>query len=113
MCIDIVVTHAAVANPEHLAANARHQGTAAKAAEARKYTKYYNCKVLYPFAIETGGRLGEVAKAVIKRLAPTRPADRTQAINDLHAQISHAVQLHNALMIMHRENPPHPRLTKT
>ena len=103
MCIDMVITHPAVADPCELVGNSRHQGNAAKGAESRKYQKYPECRVLYPFAMETGGRLGQVAKGVIKRFAPPKAADRTRAINELHTQLSHVVQIHNAYMILRAE----------
>jgi len=98
--IDVVVTHAAAADEVAMARAAQVDGAAAAAAERRKRARYPQAVGLVPFALETGGRPGAAARGLVRRLAPTEPALRTEAIGDLWQSLGVVVQRANALRVL-------------
>ena len=97
--LDVAVTHAVSSVAGRLARAAMEDGVSACREESHKRNKYYNAVGLVPFVFETGGRIGPAARALVRRLAPTEPAHRTAAINNLWQTLEVAMQKHNAIMI--------------
>eukprot|EP00972_Heterocapsa_arctica_P037575 5530263-Heterocapsa_arctica.AAC.1 len=55
----------------------------ARIREGAKRERYRTAQNLVPFVNETGGRVGEAARAMACRLAATAPTERSAAIADL------------------------------
>jgi hypothetical protein len=68
MLVDVTVVNAYAGDAAFRAACARRDGHAARRASIAKRAKY-DAEDLVPFALETGGRLGVDARALLKRLA--------------------------------------------
>ena len=68
--------------------------------EGVKRSKYHLATGLVPFILETAGRIGPAARAMVRRLAPTEPAARSAAISSLWQSISVILQKHNGRLIL-------------
>ena len=68
MLIDVVVSSPYAGGPEFRAACARRDGHACRRAAIAKRQRYPT-EDLVPFAVETGGRLGADARALLARMA--------------------------------------------
>jgi hypothetical protein len=100
--VDVAVTHPVSVDAARLARAALTNGAAARIREGTKRERYRTAQNLVPFVIETGGRVGEAARALACRLAPTAPTERSAAIADLWQTVSVTVQKHNAIMLLAR-----------
>ena len=98
--VDVAVTHAASANAPRLARAALVNGAAARTREGTKHARYQNATDLVPFVLETGGRVGAAARAMVQRLAPVVPEMRSAAVGALWRGASARVQKANAMMAL-------------
>ena len=98
--VDVMVTHAVSGDVERLARAALGDGAAADAAESKKRSTYRNARGLVPFIFETGGRVGVSGLAMVRRLAPTDPVQRSACIGGLWQTLQVALQRHNALILL-------------
>ena len=100
MLLDVAVVHAVSADQSRLARAALLAGAPARGREDSKRERYRDAVGLVPFVLETGGRVGEAARAMARHVAPTDPAERTQAISDLWRAVAVDVQKANAIMLL-------------
>ena len=96
---DVVVCSPASTDGSRTLRNARTNGAAAEAAEKGKRRRYPHPE-LTPLAVETLGRLGEVAAAFARRWATREPAKRSLAIASFYRRIAAALQQHNGDMLI-------------
>jgi hypothetical protein len=73
---------------------------AAAAAAARMKRSSYPEIPLFPFAVETYGRLGEEARGLAQLLAPKDKTKRSEAIAGFYQDVSSSVQKGNADAIL-------------
>ena len=88
--VDVTIVNATVT--EYLKrGSASADGVAARAAERSKRTKYSGVRIV-PFVVEEHGRLGEDALKLVRRLAPTDPAERSRAIAELYQDLGSIIR---------------------
>ena len=68
-----------------------NNGVAASLAEQGKHRRY-NAGIVHPFAVESHGRFGEEARALIRILAPESALERSVAIGRLHQALAATLQ---------------------
>ena len=90
LLVDVTVVSPLAGGVDFVAACARRDGHAARRAAIAKRQKY-DSPDLIPFAIETGGRLGEDARALLKRLA-AEGDDPEKELISLYKAISTTIQ---------------------
>ena len=92
--VDVTIV-SALARESLSSGAARVDGIAATIAARKKRAKYPNVDVT-PFAIEEHGRLGNDALALVRRLAPSAPDERSRALRQLYQSLGSIVQRHSA-----------------
>ena len=98
--IDVRVASPVSTDPGRLARAALIDGVMAAEHERDKLRRYPHAANLVPFVIETGGRIGTLARAFARRHAPKEPEMRSRAISCLWHDVSAVCQRHNALMCL-------------
>ena len=100
--IDVAIVEAGAGMPHELSRRARQDGEAATREEDEKRRRYPGPD-LVPFVLETGGRLGEAAEALIRSVAPKDPAERSAAIASAKRSLSSLLQMGNAEAVIGAE----------
>lgn len=88
--IDVVIVSPLAGGAAHRRACARRDGHAARHAECTKRTRYPTAD-LVPFALETGGRIGNSARAFVIRMAEATERPATERLR-LYRAISSTLQ---------------------
>ena len=109
--IDVTIVNSAAAEYISKGAASR-EGAAASAAEQAKRNKYPGIYVT-PFVLEEHGHIGDSAVRFIKTIAPSDPAERSRAINDIYRRISGIIQKVSADAIMTAMRTTSPRAERT
>jgi hypothetical protein len=97
--VDVVVCSPVSTDTSRTLRNATTNGAAAEAAEKGKRRRYPYPE-LSPLAVETLGRLGEVAAAFARRWATREPSKRSSAVASFHRRVAAALQQHNGDMLL-------------
>ena len=95
--LDVVIVSPYAGDASFRAACARRDGHASRRAAVSKRARYPHSD-LVPFALETGGRMGNDARAFIARLADAAD-DRHSELQYLHRAISSMLQNGVAMML--------------
>ena len=88
--VDVCVTSPFAGDSRYVTACARRNGYSSRRAAIAKRNKY-NSPELAPFALETGGRLGADARALLKLMA-SHADDPTAELNYYYRAVSSVLQ---------------------
>ena len=95
--VDVVIVSPYAGNQAYRAACARRDGYASRRAAVAKRARYPHAD-LVPFALETGGRMGNEARAFLHRMADSAE-DRHRELQYLYRAISSTLQSGIARML--------------
>ena len=97
--MDVAITEASTANLAERRQRAARDGVAAEREEDEKRRRYPGPNVV-PFVLESLGRVGESANALLRSLVPSDSADRAQVLGSARQSLSVLLQIGNAEQVL-------------